>query len=109
VRTAEELMTSRSRIETLDINTPPDDITARVTPSGRSRYPVVDGSLDRVVGLLHIKDFIRARQRGGSITLRELVLNQAQSGWLMGRVPPEGLVVVGGCRRDRLVAVNGLR
>jgi CBS domain containing-hemolysin-like protein len=72
-RTAEELMTSRSRIEALDINTPSDEITARVAASGRSRYPVVDGSLDRVVGVLHIKDFIRAQQRGGPRTLRELV------------------------------------
>ena len=72
-RTAEELMTSRSRIEALDIATPSEEITARVTASGRSRYPVVDGSLDQVVGVLHIKDFIRAKQRCGSLTLRELV------------------------------------
>jgi CBS domain containing-hemolysin-like protein len=72
-RTAEELMTSRSRIEALDIETPSEEIVARVTASGRSRYPVIDGSLDRVVGVLHIKDFIRARQRGGPLTLRELV------------------------------------
>jgi CBS domain containing-hemolysin-like protein len=72
-RTAEELMTSRSRIEALDISTPPSDITSRIAASGRSRYPVIDGSLDRVVGLLHIKDFIRAEQRGASRSLRELV------------------------------------
>jgi CBS domain containing-hemolysin-like protein len=72
-RTAEELMTSRSRIEALDLGTPPDEVIARVTVSGRSRYPVIDGSLDRVVGVLHIKDFIRAQQRGGSLTLPELM------------------------------------
>ncbi|MFO7592168.1 MAG: hemolysin family protein [Acidimicrobiia bacterium] len=72
-RTAEELMTSRSRIEALDINTPPEEITARVTASGRSRYPVIDGSLDHVVGLFHIKDFIRAEQRRGSLTIGDLL------------------------------------
>jgi CBS domain containing-hemolysin-like protein len=72
-RTAEELMTSRSRVEVLDIDTPPDEITTRITASDRSRYPVVDGSLDRVVGVLHIKDFIRASQRGGPPSLRNLV------------------------------------
>lgn len=72
-RTAEELMTSRSRIEALDIDSSPAEVATRVTASERSRYPVVDGSLDRVVGVLHIKDFIRAQQRGGSITVRELV------------------------------------
>jgi len=71
-RTAEELMTSRSRIEALSLDTPPEEIIARITASGRSRYPVIDGSLDRVVGVLHIKDFIRARQRGGRTDLQAL-------------------------------------
>jgi CBS domain containing-hemolysin-like protein len=72
-RTAEELMTSRSRIDSIDASAAPDEIVARITASSRSRYPVVDGSLDRVVGVLHIKDFIRAHQRGGSVALGELV------------------------------------
>jgi CBS domain containing-hemolysin-like protein len=72
-RTAEELMTSRSRIEALDVDSTPEDVEQRVTESARSRYPVIDGSLDEVIGVLHIKDFIRSRQRGGSLTLRELV------------------------------------
>ena len=72
-RTAEELMTSRSRVETFDLDTPPEEIAARIMASGRSRYPLIDGSPDRVVGLLHIKDFIRAQHRGESLTLRELV------------------------------------
>ncbi len=72
-RTAEELMTSRGRIEALDIDTTPQEITERITASGRSRYPVVDGSLDNVVGVLHIKDFVRAQRRGGSLALRDLV------------------------------------
>ncbi len=72
-RTAEELMTSRSRIEALDIDTSTREIAARVTASGRSRYPVIDGSLDEVVGVLHIKDFIRSEQRGAARSLRELM------------------------------------
>ena len=52
---------------------PPDEIRARINTSKRSRYPVIDGSLDHVVGVLHIKDFIRAQQRGGLLTLRSLV------------------------------------
>jgi CBS domain containing-hemolysin-like protein len=72
-RTAEELMTSRSRVEALDVDASPEEVERRVTDSARSRYPVTEGSLDRVIGVLHIKDFIRARQRGGSLELRELV------------------------------------
>lgn len=72
-RTAEELMVPRSRIEALDIATSADEIAERITSSTRSRYPVVDGSLDVVVGVLHIKDFIRAQQRGGSLALTDLM------------------------------------
>ncbi len=72
-RTSEELMTSRSRVDAIDVRAAPEEVVARITASSRSRYPVVDGSLDRVVGVLHIKDFIRAHQRGGSVALGELV------------------------------------
>lgn len=72
-RTAEELMTSRGHIEAIDLNAPPAEIAARIEASPRSRYPVVDGDLDRVVGMLHIKDYIRAEQRGTSLQVRELL------------------------------------
>jgi CBS domain containing-hemolysin-like protein len=72
-RTAEELMTSRSSIEAIALATPSPDIARRIEASPRSRYPVIDGDLDQVVGMLHVKDFIRAEQRGTSLRLRELV------------------------------------
>jgi CBS domain containing-hemolysin-like protein len=72
-RHAEELMTSRSRMEVLELTATPDDIIERITTHPRSRYPVVDGDLDRVVGVVHIKDFIRAHQQGLPLDLAELV------------------------------------
>lgn len=72
-RTAEELMVPRSRVEALDTATPADEIVELITSSERSRYPVVDGSLDAVVGVLHIKDFIRAQQRGDDLALPGLM------------------------------------
>lgn len=72
-RTAGELMTSRSNIEAIDLATTPADVAGRIEASPRSRYPVIDGDLDHVVGMLHIKDFIRAEQRGTSLEVRDLV------------------------------------
>ena len=72
-RLAEELMTPRARMEVLDLDTPADDIAQRIDASPRSRYPVIDGDLDHVVGVLHVKDFIRAAQSGSSPRLTELV------------------------------------
>lgn len=71
-RTAEELMTPRRRVETIDINATSSDIGELIGSSSRSRYLVVDGSLDDVRGVLHIKDFIRAQQRGSSLEPLEL-------------------------------------
>jgi CBS domain containing-hemolysin-like protein len=72
-RTAEELMTPRSRIEALELSATSQEIAVRIGASPRSRYPVIDGGLDQVVGVLHIKDFIRARQQEESLDLRRLV------------------------------------
>ncbi|GHG06796.1 hemolysin [Deinococcus piscis] len=72
-RTAEELMTPRTRIEALDVQTSPQEISDLIVRSPRSRYPVYDGSLDQVVGVLLAKDFIRARVRGQVPPLRQLV------------------------------------
>jgi CBS domain containing-hemolysin-like protein len=72
-RTAEELMTPRRHIEALDLADPPAEVERRIEASARSRYPVVDGDLDRVVGMLHIKDFIRAEQRGTARDVRSLL------------------------------------
>ncbi len=72
-RTAEELMTSRSRIEALELSATSEEIASRIGASPRSRYPVIDGGLDQVVGVLHIKDFIRARQQNEPLDIRRLV------------------------------------
>lgn len=71
-RTAEELMTPRHRLEVIDASATPEEILDRISSSPRSRYPVIDGSLDRVLGILHVKDVIRARQRRSSLAPRTL-------------------------------------
>jgi CBS domain containing-hemolysin-like protein len=63
-RTAEELMTSRSRMHAIALDTPLDDIAALIASSPRSRYPIFSRSLDDIGGALHVKDFIRARVGG---------------------------------------------
>ena len=72
-RRAEELMTPRKRVQTIDVTATPEEISRRIVASSLSRYPVVDGSLESVHGVLHIKDFIRAQQRGGSLAPTDLM------------------------------------
>lgn len=63
-RTAEELMTSRSRMKAIALDTPIDDIAGMISASTRARYPVYSRSLDDIGAVLHVKDFIRARMSG---------------------------------------------
>jgi CBS domain containing-hemolysin-like protein len=53
--TAEELMTPRSKIVTLETDNTVADLIAAVAESGYSRFPLVDGDLDSTVGIVHVK------------------------------------------------------
>ncbi len=58
--TARNIMTPRTEILGVSVDTPLDQIVARVIESGYSRIPVYRGSLDTIEGILYAKDVLRA-------------------------------------------------
>ena len=54
-RTAEELMTPRSKIEVLDAGDSVSDLMAVAIRTGYSRFPIVEGDLDETIGVVHVK------------------------------------------------------
>ncbi len=52
-----DAMVPRSRAVVLDVTRPPEELRARARAEGYSRYPLVERDLDRVVGVVHVKDF----------------------------------------------------
>lgn len=72
-RPAEEVMITRSNIVAIDRSASPEHVSELIGTSARSRYPVIDGDLDHVVGILHIKDFIRAERLKTFTTLEDIV------------------------------------
>jgi CBS domain containing-hemolysin-like protein len=54
-RTAEELMTPRSKIEVLQSDDTVADLVAKAMETGYSRFPIVDGDLDETIGIVHVK------------------------------------------------------
>jgi CBS domain containing-hemolysin-like protein len=54
-RTAEELMTPRSKIEALEADDTVKDLVAKVRETGHSRFPVTEGDLDETIGIVHLK------------------------------------------------------
>jgi CBS domain containing-hemolysin-like protein len=54
-RTAEELMTPRSKIEVLQADDTVGDLVRKAMETGYSRFPIVEGDLDETIGLVHVK------------------------------------------------------
>lgn len=52
------IMVPRSDVEFFDINDPVEDCVALARRTKHTRYPVCDGSLDDVLGVVHVKDLI---------------------------------------------------
>ena len=59
---ARNVMTPRPRIEWLDTQRPFDENLRKAEESGYTRFPLAEGDLDRVVGMVHYRDLIRLRQ-----------------------------------------------
>jgi CBS domain containing-hemolysin-like protein len=57
-KNAREVMTPRTAIDALDIESTLDEALALVVETQRSRYPVYEESIDNIVGLVLAKDFI---------------------------------------------------
>lgn len=55
VRTAEELMTPRSKIDTLEADDTVLDLSEAAVRTGHSRFPVIRGDLDETIGVVHVK------------------------------------------------------
>lgn len=57
------IMTSRSKVNALQVNTNWDEMMYRVVETGRTRLPVYRDSIDHVIGLLYTKDLLRESLR----------------------------------------------
>jgi putative hemolysin len=65
------LMTPRSEIVWLDINDGPDEIRRKVAESEFSRFPVCQGSLDVVLGIVKARDLLVPSLAGEPIRLKD--------------------------------------
>ena len=67
-RTAADILTPRSRMHAVDASDPVSAVVELARRTGHSRFPVVDGSADTVVGAVHIKHVVGVplAQRAGT-------------------------------------------
>jgi CBS domain containing-hemolysin-like protein len=71
--TADELMTSRHHLRAIEHDAGRAAIAAQIETSSTSRYPVFVDDLDNVIGILHVKDFVRVSQSDDGVELTSLV------------------------------------
>ena len=69
-KSARGLMTPRTQIIWLDLSDSVEQISAKLSASGHSRFPVCAGSLDDVVGVVQAKDLLASTLSGKSIDLK---------------------------------------
>jgi CBS domain containing-hemolysin-like protein len=58
-RTAGEVMVPRVRVVGIPVGATTDDVRQILLTKRHTRYPVYEGDLDHIVGMLHVKDLLR--------------------------------------------------
>jgi magnesium and cobalt transporter len=58
-RPVREIMIPRAQMDVIDISLPPDEFLPYVIETAHSRFPVIDGAKDNIVGILLAKDLLR--------------------------------------------------
>ncbi len=72
-RQLRSLMTPRTEIIWLDISDPEDVIRETVSQSHHSRFPVCDGALDRVLGIVEAKDLLSSSWQDEPFDLQSIL------------------------------------
>ena len=71
-RRAVTLMTPRQEIDWLNVHDPLEENLKKIIGNKHTVYPLCDDELDKVIGVVHIKDILVAMEKGAGIDLRKL-------------------------------------
>ena len=71
--TVRRAMTPRPEVVALAGTTSPDEIIATIIKSGHSKYPVYEGSIDNIIGVLYTRDIIHQKMNPSLIILSDII------------------------------------
>jgi putative hemolysin len=72
-QTAKSILTHRNEIEWIDIASSTDNIFETIQSSVHSKFVVANGSLDKIVGILYLKDFLE-NQNSKDFVLENIII-----------------------------------
>ena len=70
---AEDCMIHRKDITAIDIESTDEEVLDTIRQSGLSRFPVYEGNIDNVLGILTTRDYLLSKAEGRNVPLRALV------------------------------------
>ncbi len=71
--TARQVMVPRVEIVAVPVEAAPRDVLARAIESHHTRLPVYEGSIDNVIGIVHIADLVASLEAGGAENVRQVM------------------------------------
>ncbi len=71
--TVREVMVPKPKFSAIDIKTPSEAVLKIISDAGFSRYPVYEGGVENIAGILFNKDVFRVVEQGRPIILREIM------------------------------------
>jgi putative hemolysin len=70
---ASELMTPMTEVVWLDVTDPPNEMQRKITRSPHSRFPVCEGSIDNMLGIVQVKDLLVHSFSGQPLSIKGLL------------------------------------
>jgi putative hemolysin len=72
-RRVDAIMTPRTEMVWLDLDETQEDLLRKILDTNHTQFPVAQGSLDNILGILTIRDLLAARLNGQEIDLKNLI------------------------------------
>jgi len=73
-RPTREVMTPRTDVDWIDVEAGLEEIRQFILETPHSRFPVAEGSVDKLIGVVQLRDLTAAQIEGRPLNLRELML-----------------------------------
>ena len=75
-KVAREIMVARTDMVCLEVTTPADEVLQTTISCRHTRIPIYEETIDRIIGILHVKDMLDCWATGKPINLRELIVGR---------------------------------
>lgn len=74
-KVAESIMTPRTNVFAISIDKPVHNYLTQIIKAGFSRIPVYQGDIDNIIGILHVKDLLKAASEVGfkNVNLKQIM------------------------------------